>query len=182
MILSANGSFMYVPDTKDLGANSAGIMTPSIYAFNVSGTTLTYMAGQPFHGNAAAVGGAIPTNPVAGATTHDTRYLFIANQSSHNISAFQINSTSGEPTEVLGSTTTVNGVQVSTASPFDCGCTTPSFTSVTNANNGLYVVDDPAGKIYQFQIDQNTGRLRAQNPASVSAETATSNPTWITIR
>ena len=61
-------------------------------------------------------------------------------------------------------------------------CSTPSFVAVAKANNALYLLDTPAGKIFQFAINQNTGQLRALNPAFVSAESATSNPTWITIR
>jgi 6-phosphogluconolactonase (cycloisomerase 2 family) len=180
LILSVNGSYMYVLDHTAADP----ILGTDIFAYNVSGTNLTLMAGEPFHENADAITGILPTNPVGGATSNDNRYLFVANQGSHNISTFKINSTTGEPTEVLGSTTTVNGIQVSTASPFDCGsgCTTPSFVSVSGSNNALYVINEPTGKIFQFQIDQNTGKLRALNPASVGAESATSNPTWITIR
>jgi hypothetical protein len=87
---------------------------------------------------------------------------------------------------VLGSTSIINGVSVSTASPFDCGtgCSTPSFVTIPSGNNALFVVDpnagtNKAGAIFQFQIDQNTGKLRPQNPASVVTE---GSPTWITIR
>jgi 6-phosphogluconolactonase (cycloisomerase 2 family) len=190
MVLSANGSYLYVLDHTATGTNnSIGVPTPNIYGFNVvSSGVLTQMAGSPFNENPAVSTDATgaqtvtaPTNPVGGATSNDTRYLFVANQGSHNISAFKINSTSGELTEVLGATTTVNTITTSTASPFDCGsgCTTPSFIAVANANNGLFLLDTPANKIFQFKINQNTGQLRPQNPASVSAE---GNPTWITIR
>jgi 6-phosphogluconolactonase (cycloisomerase 2 family) len=199
MILSTNGSYMYVLDHTDVGVNDDGIPgSPRIIAFNVSGNVLTHMAGWPFFENADAITGQIPSNPVAGATSNDSRFLFIANQGTHNISVFRIipssgtAGTAGEPTEVLGSTTTVNGISTSTASPFDCGsgCTTPSFVTVANANNALYLIDSgqptatPAipSKIFQYAINQNTGQLRALNPAFVSPESATSNPTWITIR
>jgi 6-phosphogluconolactonase (cycloisomerase 2 family) len=191
MILSANGSYVYVLDHTDTGTNTVGVPgSPNIYAFNVSGSTLTTMAGSPFHENADAITGTVPTNPVAGATSNDTRFLFIANQGTHNISVFRIVAssgtagTAGEPTEVLGSTTTVNGIAVSSASPFDCGsgCTTPSFLAVASANNALYLLDTPASKIFQFAINQNTGKLRALKTAYVNAESATSNPSWITIR
>jgi 6-phosphogluconolactonase (cycloisomerase 2 family) len=189
MILSQNGLYMYILDTVDVGPNSFGINTPSIYAYSVAGTSLTVMSGQPFHGNVDPINGTsnLTSIPVAGVTSNDNRYLFVTNQGSHNISVFKINSTTGEPTEVLGSTTTVNGTTTSTASPFPVGSTsapfaTLSFATVTGANNGLYVVDNPAGRIYQLQIDQNTGRLRAQNPAFVTAESNASAPSWITIR
>ncbi len=189
MILSANGSYMYVVDTQDVGINANGVLSPSIYAFNVSGTTLVRMAGQPFHENADALTGFPPSMPVAGVTSNDSRFLFIANQGSHNVSVFKIipssgtTGTAGEPTEILGSTTTVNGIPVSSASPFDCGalCTTPSLAAVSPVNNALYLLDTPAGKIFQFAINQNTGQIRALNPAYVTAESASSNPSWITI-
>jgi 6-phosphogluconolactonase (cycloisomerase 2 family) len=199
MILSANGSYMYVLDHTDVGTNTVGIAgSPNIYAFNVSGSTLTAMAGSPFHENANAITGIVPTNPVAGATSNDTRFLFIANQGTENISVFRIitssgtSGTAGQPTEVLGSTTTVNSIATSSASPFDCGsgCVTPSFLAVDSANNALYLIDsgDPAAnpvvpsKIFQYAINQNTGKLRALKTPYVSPESSTSNPSWITIR
>jgi 6-phosphogluconolactonase len=196
IVLSGNGSYLYVLDHTATGTNnSIGIASPSIFGYNTAGAgVLQQMAGSPFNenptltGNDPTTGAPIylaPSNPVAGATTSDNRYLFVANQGSHNISAFRINSTSGELSEVIGTTTTVNGVTTSSASPFDCGtgCTTPAYLSVSNANNALYLLDPgvqgAAGKIFQFKIDQGTGKVRALNPASVSAE---GNPTWITIR
>jgi 6-phosphogluconolactonase (cycloisomerase 2 family) len=186
MILSKNGSYVYVLDHTATGVNnSTGIASANIYGYNVASSgALTQMAGSPFNGNADAVTGIAPANPVGGVTSNDNRYLFVANQGTHNISVFKINSTSGELSEVLGSTTTVNGISTSTASPYDCGagCTTPSFAAVSTVNNALYVVDTPASKIFQYRVDQNTGHLRVQSPASVTAESSTSNPTWITIR
>jgi hypothetical protein len=209
MVLSANGTFMFVLDhtgTTNIAnvANCSGLTncaasgpSPNIFGFTVSGTTLTPMPGTPgstctssaggcniFNENANLATGQFPSNPIAGATSNDSRYLFVVNQGSSNVSAFQLTTTTGEPMEVRGSLTTVNGIPSSTASPFDCGtgCTGPSFITVANANNALYLLDTPAGKIFQFAINQSTGQIRALNPASVGAETATSNPTWITIR
>jgi 6-phosphogluconolactonase (cycloisomerase 2 family) len=157
--------------------------TPNIFGFTVgSAGALTAMPDSPFTENPNTAG-SYPSVPVAGVTTSDNRYLFIANQGSKNISSFKINSTTGELSEVLGSTTIINGISVTTASPFDCGCSSPSFLIVPSGNNALFLLDplanSKAGAIYQFQIDQNTGKLRAQSPASVSAE---GTPTWITIR
>jgi 6-phosphogluconolactonase (cycloisomerase 2 family) len=195
MILSANGSYMYVPDsvaTTNIYVN--GIKTgssPNIYGYNVaSNGTLSKMAGTSngggnvFNENADAITGIYPTEPLGGSTSNDTRFLYIANAGTHNVSVFKINTTSGEPDEVLGSIITVNGIQTSTASPYDCGttCSMPSYLAVASANNALYLIDKPDGKIFQMAIDQNTGHLRSLNPAFVSAETANSHPTWITIR
>ncbi len=196
MALAPNGSFLYVVDhtqTTAIGGNTKVICatttipnsncSPNIFGFNVSGSTLTTMAGSPFNENADLITGLYPQNPIGVATSNDSRYLFVANQGSKNISVYKIGTTSGEPTEVLGSVTTVNGIQVSSASPFDCGsgCNTPSFITVAGANNALYLLDTPAGKIFQFAINQSTGQLRPLSPASVGAENATSNPTWITL-
>jgi 6-phosphogluconolactonase (cycloisomerase 2 family) len=195
MILSANGNYMYVLDSQaTTPIYSSGVQiasAPIFFGFNVqSNGTLLIMNGSPFQENPALLptatfpAGNYPAGPIAGATSNDNRFLFIANQKTHNISVFRIGTTSGEPTEVLGSITTVNGIQQSVASPFDCGtlCTTPSFLAVSSGNNALYLLDTPSSKIFQLGIDQNTGALRALNPAFVSAESATSDPTWITIR
>jgi 6-phosphogluconolactonase (cycloisomerase 2 family) len=186
LTLSANGSYLYVTDylsTSPVAGTSPVQTTPNIFGFTVgSAGALTAMPDSPFTENPNTAG-SYPSVPVAGVTTSDNRYLFIANQGSKNISSFKINSTTGELSEVLGSTTIINGISVTTASPFDCGCSSPSFLIVPSGNNALFLLDplanSKAGAIYQFQIDQNTGKLRAQSPASVSAE---GTPTWITIR
>lgn len=197
MILSANGSYIYVPDLSDTTPVVPGCVnsqttacqyTPNIYAFT-QGTSLgslTPMSGSPFNENADLITGIYPSAPIGGVTSNDNRWLFIANQGSHNISVFKINDPNhlGEPEEVLGSVSTANGTQVSSASPFDCGCQTPAFVSVALANNGLYIVDTTPSnnRIYQYRINQSLGTVKAQSPASVSAESSTSQPVWITIR
>ncbi|MGA3126932.1 MAG: beta-propeller fold lactonase family protein [Candidatus Korobacteraceae bacterium] len=215
MVLSANGSYMYVLDNTattlinattivngqsvscaTLSSTSAaytGCYSPNIYGYNVSTSSTTPLSpmagtsvggGNVFNENADLITGIFPSNPVAGVTTNDTHFLFVANQGSHNVSVFKLNATSGQPTEVLGSLSTVNGISVSSASPFDCGsgCSTPSFAAVAKANNALYLLDINAGRIFQFAVNENTGQIRALSPASVGAETATSHPAWITIR
>lgn len=189
MVLSTNGSYMYVMDhsaTNIIPNAKPGAPagpSPQIQAFNLTGTTLTKMAGSPFNENADLLTGNFPSGPIGGVTSNDSRFLFVANQNSHNVSVFRLSTITGEPTEVLGSLASVNGFQVSTASPFDCGsgCSTPSFVDIAPGNNGLYVIDTPAGKIFQYAINQSTGQLRALNPASVGAESATSNPTWMVV-
>jgi 6-phosphogluconolactonase (cycloisomerase 2 family) len=193
MILSANSQFMYVLDHT----SADPVLGTNIFAFNVSGTTLNTLSGQPFHENPAktfnSADGTItstqPFNPIAGATSNDSRFLFVANQGGHNISVFQIAAgastgncvgASGELCEVVGPPPTATSA--SQSSPFDCGCTTPSFIAVSNANNAVYALDTSAGKVFQFQINQNNGRLRSLSPASVGAESAASAPTWMTIR
>jgi 6-phosphogluconolactonase (cycloisomerase 2 family) len=203
MTLAPNGSYLYVVEhttTTPIGGNPAvncatatGTVartncSPQILGFSVSGTNLTAMAGSPFNENADLITSLYPQNPIAVATSNDSRYLFVANQGSANISVFKIATTGqpGELTEVLGSVTTVNGIQSSTASPFSCGtgCKTPAFITVVKANNALYVIDSnpAANRIFQLAINQSSGQLRSLKPASVGAETATSNPTWITIQ
>src|SRR5208282_6488124 len=137
-----------------------------------------------FNENADLQTGIFPANPIAGATSNDSRFLFIVNQGSQNITVFRIANTSGEPTEVLGSLSTINGITTSTASPFPCGagCSAPSFAAVAKANIALYVLDEAAGKIFQFSVDQNRGIIRALVPAFVSAESASSAPSWMTLR
>ena len=187
LVISPNGQFAYVLDSASVfkipGTN---LSTPNIFGFTVGATgTLTAMPDVTFQENPNSIG-QYPSSPFGGAISSDNRYLFVANKNSHNISVFQISSTSGELSEVLGSTSIINGVSVSSASPFDCGtgCSTPSFVTIPSGNNALFVLDpnagtNKAGAIFQFQIDQNTGKLRPQNPASVVTE---GSPTWITIR
>jgi 6-phosphogluconolactonase (cycloisomerase 2 family) len=191
MILSANGAYMYVLDPAGSGVNNSTnspIPTPNIYGLNVVGGVvgLKQMPDSPFNGNVDSTNKA-PSNPIAGVTSNDNRFLFVANNGTSNISIFQINSgsgvagetgTAGELLEISASTTIVNGVPVATGSPFDCNCT-PTFVTVSGSNNGLYVIDNHANEIFQFKINQNNGTLRAQSPAFVSAE---GSPTWLTIR
>jgi hypothetical protein len=190
MILSADGNFIYVLDTTETGTfttNAPGITltgdSPTIYGFSTKSNglegVLQPIPGRVFHENADLVSQAFPTVPVAGATSNDSRWLFIANQGSDNISVFDIHTLTGAaPQEVRGTVTTVEGVPVSTASPFNC-CATPALVAVSKLNNAMYVLDTAAARIYQFAVDQNTGRLRPLNPASVNAG---ATPTWITIR
>ena len=99
MVLAANGNYMYVLDHTET-ANIANVKpgapagaSPDIFAFSVSGTTLTPMAGSPFNENADLLSGVFPSGPIAGVTSNDSRFLFIANQGSHNISVFRLSST-----------------------------------------------------------------------------------------
>ncbi len=190
MVLSPKGSYMYVMDhteTTVIANAKSGLPpgpSPDIFALNVSGTTISKMSGLPFHENADLLSGNFPAGPVGGVISSDSRFLYVANQNGF-ISVFRLSSTTGEPSEVLGSLATVNGVATSTASPFTCGtdCTTPAFINISAQNNALYVLDTTpnANKIYQLAINQSTGQLRSLSPASVGAESATSNPIWITI-
>ena len=217
MILSANGLYMYVLDATatttitnvaNCGAppnvppncNSLPGPSPNFYAYTVgTGGILQAITGtnlqRVFNENADLQTGVFPTIPVGGVTTNDSRYLFIVNFGTKNISVFRINTAAngnpGEPTEVTGSLTVINGISTSTASPFPCAgmaagvavsCAGPSFAAVSKNNNALYVVDESPGRIFQFSMNENTGVLRALNPAYVGAENNTSNPTWITIR
>jgi len=208
MILSANGSFLYVVDeTNTVPATTSGAVggasvsvtgqSPEIFGYLTSSSgTLSRIPGSPFHENADLFTQTFPTNPVAGVTSTDSRYLFIANRGSHNISVFQIDNTTnngggntGELSEVLGTVSSVGGVEVSTQSPFDCGVDcTPSAIAISPKNNAIYVLSEgqfavpqTRSAIFQFAFDPNTGRLRALNPASLDLGTGTS-PTSITIR
>jgi hypothetical protein len=190
MVLSTNGSYLYVLDHQDTapypnpGTGGTG-PSPSIYAFTTASTgILLTIPNSPFHENPYQLSPyPFPSNPIGGATSSDSRFLYIANLGSGNggfVSVFSISATAGllgQLTEVIGQPTFVNGVAVSsTASPYPCGCS-PTFLAVARANNGLYLLSPTA--IFQFAIQQNTGVLRAFQPASVPVS---NNPTWITIR
>ena len=208
MVLSANGSYMYVLEFSDTSlyptvASGVTGQSPNILGFFV-GTgnnvgTLPPMSstggfGNIFNENADLVTGLFPTNPYGGATSYDSRFLFVVNRGTSNISVFKIaaattNNPGGGLDEVKGSINRTVQPPVSTASPFPCGaaggCGAPSFLAVAKADNALFVLNDGAnsntgpGSIFQFAIDENTGQLRPLNPASV---TTGNGPTWITIR
>jgi 6-phosphogluconolactonase (cycloisomerase 2 family) len=210
MVLAANGSYMYVLDntaTSTYTSVAAGVtgQSPNIYGYFVgTGSNVGTLQGMPstggnpvlniFNENADLATGSFPGNPIGGATSYDSRFLFVVNRQSSNISVFKIaaattSNLGGGLTEIPGKVTVVDGTPVSTASPFPCGaagsCSAPSFLAVAKANNALYVLNAPtignlgAGSIFQFAIDENTGQLRALEPPSV---TTGNGPTWITIR
>jgi hypothetical protein len=203
MILSANGSWLYVldaaatlPNTPNIAGGAAG-NSPIFYGFTTnSNNTKGKLGLMPGASNGSATNiftenaslldpaHAFPQHPIAGTTSNDSRFLFIVNRNSANISAFRLDPTTGEPTEILGSLIVVNGVQGTTQSPFPCGdgCTAPTFTAIATLNNGIYVLEQSTGRIYQDAVDTNTGVLRNMTTPWVSAESNTSQPTWITIR
>jgi hypothetical protein len=210
MILSANGSYMYVLDryattqlpTPQSTSSSCpstnaprDLCSPNIYGYTTTSTgSLTPMSGSPFNENYDLLTYQYPANPMGGATSADSRYLFVTNQGSMNVSVFKISTSvqvsPGEPIEITGSVTNTNGVETSTASPFPVPCPAssstpncaPGFTLVAGQNNGLFILDSNASRIYQMRVDLNTGRLRSQSPSYVSGETSSSTPTWITVR
>ena len=152
LILSTDGNFLYVPDTIETGTfttQAPGITltgeSPTIYGFSTKTNglegVLQPISGRVFHENADLVTQAFPTVPVAGATSNDSRWLFIANQGSKNISVFDIHTLTGAaPQEVRGTVTIVNQVPVSTASPFPCSTTTsctPALVAVSKLNNAM---------------------------------------------
>lgn len=183
MALTATGTFMYIPDgtTSTTGANIY-IATTSTAApyLSVQATpkTETY-----FYNDTTKY----PSNPVWATTTSDSLHLYVINQGSGSsdasISAFTIKSTTdGSLEEVIGTTTTTNGVTTSTASPYYCsttdGCSSPVYAVTGNSNNSLYVLDQSSNKVFEYAINVSTGQIRSLSPAYVSTG---STPTWITI-
>jgi hypothetical protein len=218
MVLSANGTYMYILDATGTttitnvancgeppnvipGCTSTPGPSPNIYAYTTGNGVLQTISGGAngvpsgvFNENADLATGAFPTNPVAGVTTNDSRYLFVVNQGTNNISVFKIGTATsgipGELKEVTGVLTTINDISTSTASPFPCtgvtagvqvSCAGPSFAAVSKTNNALYVLDEAIDEVFQFSVNENSGVLRALTPVSISTEKAGS-PTWITIR
>ncbi len=175
LILSADGNFIYVPDQSQPPAG----VGPVIYGFSTNANgDLEPIAGVTFNEHADANTHIFPTVPVGGATSNDNRWLFIANQGSHNISVFDIHTVGGgDPREFPGVA----------PSPYDCGtfvppevsCSPPSFIAVSKLNNAIYVLDTNAARIFQLAVDQSTGVLRSLEPHSVDAGPT---PVWITIR
>ena len=173
MILSANGSYMYIPDYTAVTPNYPDVSTtpcapncnsPQFYVYNVGSTgILSPISGQStlpvFNENADLLTGDFPANPVGGMTSADSRFLFIVNSGGSqggSISVFKIAATTGqgipgEPTEVLGSLVTVGPSDTSTASPFPCGCSGASFGAASKTNNAIYVLSESTGTLTNTQ-------------------------------
>jgi 6-phosphogluconolactonase (cycloisomerase 2 family) len=134
--------FVYVADKS---ANA-------VFGFTVSGTSLT------------AISGSFPTGttPVSLAVRGDSKFLFVANQGSNNVSAFAIGSG--------GTLTAVSG------SPFGAG-TAPTFVTVNHNGNHVYAADRDSNDITDFAISGN-GSLTA---APGSPHTIGTNPIWIAV-
>ena len=197
MILSANGSYMYIPDClavtpnyPNVAAGGAPGNSPDFYVYSVAASgVLSPILGQStspvFNENADLLTGDFPAESGGRYRPRTTRaILFIVNQGGaqgSSISVFKIAASSntgipGEPTEVLGDLVTVNGISTSTASPFPCGCSGASFAAVSKTNNALYVLSESASQLFQFSVNDNTGVLRALSPGLRARQSGTPAP------
>jgi 6-phosphogluconolactonase (cycloisomerase 2 family) len=108
-----------------------------VVGFSIDGTgALTPLASSPF---------ACGTQPAAIAFDPKGAFVFVANLSSNNLSAYRINSSTGALTQVAGS-------------PFGTGLG-PSGVTVDPAGRRVLVVNGYAGSASVFSLDASTGAL-----------------------
>lgn len=134
---SANRPTMAVPEqtTSFAFVTNSGSGTVSAFAVNSSGS-LTTIAGSPFPAGAGA-------EFMAFDKVH--KFLFVANQTANNISAFSVNTGTG----MLGA---VSG------SPFSTGAT-PLGVAVDPMGRFLFVANQNDNSVSVFNIDAATGSL-----------------------
>ncbi len=96
LAIDPTGKILFVANQGSNTAPPAGCITPAkecgnISVFSVSGTTLTELAGSPF--NAVDPNNPVVTGPTSVAVTPTGNYLYVANQFTNTVSAFQYDST-----------------------------------------------------------------------------------------
>ena len=102
------------------------------------------------------------------------RFVYVTNQQSNNISAFNICSAVG----IASCTTNDWSLIPVTGQPFSAG-TAPGPLVVDPFGNFLYVVDTGQSAVSSYKIAQSTGALTALSPATVAVG---ANPVSIAIR
>src|SRR5258706_3202992 len=154
--LSSNGAFAFSTGIKNGGAYSVTVRTqPS----NPSQTCTV-------NNGSGTIDKANVTNVVV-SCTQAGRFAYVANQLSNNLSAYSIDSATGNLPAVNGS-------------PFSVSGTTP--VSLAGGPNGqfLYVVDNGSNDVSVYAIDNTTGALAPTGlplPTGSSPEAVTVDPT-----
>jgi len=113
----------------------ANQVSSNISVFSISGTSLTKVSGSPF--TTIPAGTTTGTDPAAVAVSPSGNFLYVANQSANNVSAFSISS-SGALT-VLGQP------------PYDVGVA-PSGLGLTPSGGFLYVANSVSNTVSAFAI------------------------------
>ena len=151
ILIAPNRKFAYVADSagttvaggvSQYTLNGSGTLTPVTQTVNSTTITTT---------TAPAVKAGI--NPVALAVDQNTQFLFVANQTSNNISAYTIDPPTGALTEVSGS-------------PFS---TAAGPSSLATAGSVLFVANQGAGQVSAYTFDSKTGALTAAGGSPVAA-------------
>lgn len=152
--------YLYVADTA--GNDVIG------YKIDSSGGLTPIAVTQP------AVGFATGNTPSGVAVDACDRFVYVTNQGSNTVSAYNICSKVG-----IGSCTTNDwSLLPVTGSPFSAG-TNPGPLAVDPLGNFLYVLDTGQSAISAYAISQTSGSLKALTPPTVGVG---SNPVSIAIR
>jgi len=154
--VSSNGSFIFSKRLKNAITYSVTVKTqPS----NPSQTCTV-------NNGSGTIDKANVTNVVV-SCTQAGRFAYVANQLSNNLSAYSIDSATGNLTAVNGS-------------PFAVSGTTPVSLAVDPNGQFLYVVDNGSNDVSVYAIDNTTGALAATGlplPTGSSPEAVTVDPT-----
>ncbi|HTC95454.1 MAG TPA: beta-propeller fold lactonase family protein [Terriglobales bacterium] len=152
-----NNSMMQAPMAQPISfafVSNTGSGTVSAFAMSNSGA-LSQVSGSPFPSGAGA-------EFMAFDNLH--KFLFVTNQSSNNISAFAVNTSSGMLARVSGS-------------PFATGAT-PLGVAVDSMGRFLFVANQDSNSVSVFSINSSSGAL-AQVPGSPFS--GVSNPFGVTV-
>lgn len=138
--------FLYVANS------TASPGTVTVLGIDPASGTLTHpIPGSPFPAGTA---------PVSLAIDSTGKFLFVANLSSNNISAYTLDGSTGVPTQV-------------TNSPFLAG-TAPAVVLIDSTGSFLYVCNQTTKDISRFTIDQTTGQLLSNTVAATTSSAPTS--------
>jgi 6-phosphogluconolactonase (cycloisomerase 2 family) len=145
--------FVYVANFAD--------STVSALAINSSDGSLVInsVPGSPF-ATCVTTTTACDNGPVSVALHPSGKYLYAANKSTNNVSAYRIDSSTGALT-------------LFTSSPFAAG-TAPEFASIDSTGKFLFVGNQSSTNITEFIIDPNTGGLPSTAPGANTGSAPTS--------
>jgi 6-phosphogluconolactonase len=138
----SSGNFVYI-------ANQ-GQDTVSAFSLDTATGKLTAIAGSPF------AAGTSPTGLFALLTTSNVSVLYVANQGSNNVSAFNIN-TDGSLTPTTGS-------------PYAAGLGPVALTA-DPTRAFLYVANRTSNQLTGYKVSPGSGTLTALSPSTVSTGT-----------
>lgn len=157
--IAPTAEYLYVADSA--GNDAVGFAVDSSGALTLIPSTV-------------GVGFATGTTPSGITVDPCNRFVFVANQGSNNVSAFNICSAVG----IATCTDNKWDLVAATGSPFSAG-TGPGPLAVDPFGNFLYVLDTTQSAVSGYQIAQVTGALTPLSPATMGVG---SSPVSIAIR
>jgi 6-phosphogluconolactonase (cycloisomerase 2 family)/environmental stress-induced protein Ves len=154
------GKFVYVAND---GSNSV-----SAYTIN-SGTGVLTQINCGGGAGCVGAGFAAGQNPRSVSIDPSGKFLYVANKTTSDVSAYAINAGTGALTQVTGS-------------PFATGGTGARSLTVDPSGKFLYVANDSSGNVSAFTINSGTGALTAVGGSPfASGSGVSSQPLWVTV-